>query len=287
MNFGRVITAMVTPFDKENRLDLNQTEVLVEHLITEQQTDGIVLVGTTGESPTLTKDEKLALIQKVVQTAKGRCKIIVGTGTNDTASSIAMTKQVQDMGIDGLLLVNPYYNRPTQEGLYQHFRAIAESTHLPIMLYNIPGRTGVNMTADTTIRLSRIDNIVAMKEASGDLMQMSRIIAETSDDFLLYSGDDGLTLPVLAIGGYGIVSVASHVIGKELQRMIRTYNDGNSQEAAKLHLGLLPIMEGLFIAPNPTPLKALLRLKGLDMGSVRLPLVEATEDQLQVLRQWV
>jgi 4-hydroxy-tetrahydrodipicolinate synthase len=287
MNFGRVITAMVTPFDKENRLDLNQTEVLVEHLITEQQTDGIVLVGTTGESPTLTKDEKLALIHKVVQTAKGRCKIIVGTGTNDTASSIAMTKQVQDMGIDGLLLVNPYYNRPTQEGLYQHFRAIAESTHLPIMLYNIPGRTGVNMTADTTIRLSRIDNIVAMKEASGDLMQMSRIIAETSDDFLLYSGDDGLTLPVLAIGGYGIVSVASHVIGKELQRMIRTYNDGNSQEAAKLHLGLLPIMEGLFIAPNPTPLKALLRLKGLDMGSVRLPLVEATEDQLQVLRQWV
>lgn len=287
MDFGRIITAMVTPFDSELKLDLQRTEDLVEHLITEQKTDGIVVVGTTGESPTLTKDEKLTLIQKVVETANGRAKVIAGTGSNDTASSVAMTRQVAELGVDGILLVNPYYNRPTQEGLYQHFRTIAESTSLPVMLYNIPGRTGVNMTAETTIRLSQVDNIVAMKEASGNLTQMAQIISGTSEDFLLYSGDDALMLPVLAIGGHGVVSVASHVIGKEMQELLHAFLSGDVKEASRLHLKLLPLMEALFTAPNPVPLKALMAMRGFDVGSVRLPLVEATNEQKNLLKQWI
>jgi 4-hydroxy-tetrahydrodipicolinate synthase len=287
MNFGRLITAMATPFDRENKLDLKQTEVLVEHLISEQQTDGIVVVGTTGESPTLTEDEKIALIEKVTQTANGRCKVIAGTGDNETAYSVTMTKRVESLGVDGILLVNPYYNRPSQEGLYQHFRTIAENTHLPIMLYNVPSRSSSNMSAETTIRLSKIDNIVAMKEASGDLSQISKIIAGTDDDFLLYSGNDSDLLPVLAVGGYGIVSVASHVIGKELKQMMESFISGNHSEATRLHLKWLPLMEGIFIAPNPVPIKALLGMKGLAVGSVRLPLVDATEAEKEYLKQWV
>jgi 4-hydroxy-tetrahydrodipicolinate synthase len=287
MDFGRLVTAMVTPFDEENRLDLKQTEVLVEYLISEQQTDSIVVVGTTGESPTLTEDEKFALIEKVVQTANGRCKVIAGTGDNETAYSVAMTKRVESLGVDGILLVSPYYNRPSQEGMYQHFRMIAENTHLPIMLYNVPSRTSSNMTAETTIRLSKIENIVAMKEASGDLSQIAKIIAETDDDFLLYTGNDGDFLPVLAIGGHGVVSVASHVIGKELKQMTESFLSGNHSEATRLHLKWLPLMEGIFIAPNPVPIKTLLTMKGLNVGSVRLPLVEATKEQAEYLKQWI
>jgi 4-hydroxy-tetrahydrodipicolinate synthase len=287
MDFGRLVTAMVTPFNRENQLDLAQTEVLVEHLITEQQTDSIVVVGTTGESPTLTKDEKLALIGKVVEVAAGRCKVIAGTGSNDTAGSIAMTQAVEELGVDGLLLVNPYYNKPSQEGLYQHFKAIAESTRLPIMLYNVPARTSGNMSAETTIRLAKIDNIVAMKEASGDLSQISKIIENTDEDFLVYSGDDSYCLPIMAVGGYGVVSVASHIIGKELKQMMESFVSGNHREAAELHRKWLPFVEDLFMAPNPVPLKTFMTLKGLDMGSVRLPLVGCTEEQIESLKKWL
>jgi 4-hydroxy-tetrahydrodipicolinate synthase len=286
MDFGRLITAMATPFDGERRLDLKKTEQLVEHLITEQQTDGIVVVGTTGESPTLTKEEKLSLIEKVVEVSNGRCKVIAGTGSNDTVSSIAMSKKVEEIGVDGLLLVNPYYNRPSQEGLYQHFRSIAESTNLPVMLYNIPSRTAVNMTAETTIRLSKVDNIVAMKESSGDLAQVSKIISGTDDNFRVYSGDDYLLLPILAVGGHGVVSVASHLIGKQIKQMIQAFDQGDHRTSTRLHLELLPLMEALFIAPNPVPLKALLSMKGFDLGGVRLPLVAATEEQKTILKQW-
>lgn len=284
--FGRVVVAMATPFDKDLRLDLTKVQWLVEHLIEEQQVDGLVVAGTTGESPTLTKEEKLTLIDKVVQTANGRCRVIAGTGSNSTASSIAMTQEVEKLGVDGVLLVNPYYNRPSQEGLYQHFRSIAENTSLPIMLYNIPGRTAVNMTAETTIRLSKIPNIVAMKESSGDFTQIAEIIEGTDEDFAVYSGDDKFLLPILAIGGYGVVSVAGHVIGKELDGMMEAFLQGKYQEAARIHREYLPLMESLFIAPNPVPLKALMSLRGKDIGSVRLPLVEATEEQIHILRRW-
>lgn len=284
MSFGKVITAMITPFTAQLELDYGKVKWLVEHLIEVQKTDGIVVCGTTGESPTLTKDEKIALFSKVLEVANGRCKVIAGTGGNDTASSIALSQAAEQAGVDGLLLVNPYYNKPSQDGLFQHFKAIAESTKLPIMLYNIPGRTAVNMSADTTIRLSKIENIVAMKEASGDLTQMAQIISGASDDFMVYCGDDKLLLPTLAIGGYGVVSVASHLVGPQLQEMISLYRNGNVIEAAKLHRELLPLFEGLFITSNPVPLKALLKMKGYDMGGVRLPLVEASEQEIDFLK---
>jgi 4-hydroxy-tetrahydrodipicolinate synthase len=261
VNFGRVITAMVTPFDSNLKVDWDKTKELINYLIEEQQSDSLVICGTTGESPTLTEDEKIELFEKSIQYANGRCKIIAGTGSNNTAHTIELTKKAQEVGVDGILLVAPYYNRPTQEGLYQHFKAVAESTDLPVILYNVPARTSVSISADTTIRLSKITNIVGTKEASGDLDEIAIIIANTSSDFLVYSGDDSLTLPILSIGGYGIVSVASHVIGKEIQKMISSFIHGNIEEAAKLHLKYNPIFNGLFICPNPVPVKYALSLK--------------------------
>lgn len=278
IQFGRVSTAMVTPFDKKGHIDFQKTTQLVNHLI-ENGTDSLVVAGTTGESPTLTKEEKLALFSHVVKVVDKRIPVIAGTGGNDTYSSIDLTKKAEATGVDAIMVVAPYYNKPNQEGLYQHFKEIAEISTLPIMVYNIPGRTAVNILPETIIRLSKIENIVAVKEASGDLSAMAKIIAGTDDDFLLYSGDDGLTIPVLAIGGHGIVSVASHVIGNEMQAMIQAFFNGDYKGAAKQHQQLLPIMEGLFAAPNPTPVKTALQLKGINVGSVRLPLVPLTEQE--------
>jgi len=278
IQFGRVSTAMVTPFDKKGHIDFQKITQLVNHLI-ENGTDSLVVAGTTGESPTLTKEEKLALFNHVVKVVDKRIPVIAGTGGNDTYSSIDLTKKAEKTGVDAIMVVAPYYNKPNQEGLYQHFKEIAASTTLPIMVYNIPGRTAVNILPETIIRLAKISNIVAVKEASGDLSAMAKIIAGTEEDFLLYSGDDGLTIPVLAIGGHGIVSVASHVIGNEMQSMIQAFFNGDYRGAAKQHQQLLPIMEGLFTAPNPTPVKTALQLKGIDVGSVRLPLVPLTEQE--------
>lgn len=276
--FGRVSTAMVTPFDNKNNIDLKKTTQLVNHLI-ENGTDSIVVGGTTGESPTLTTEEKLALFEYVIEAVHGRVPVVAGTGSNDTYASIELTKKATEMGVDGIMLVAPYYNKPSQEGLYAHFKAIAETTTLPVMIYNIPSRSVVNIDVDTTVRLSKIDNIVAVKEASGDLGAMTEIIAKTDDDFMVYSGDDGLFLPLLAIGGTGVVSVASHIIGNEMQEMAKAFLDGKPQEAAKLHQKLLPIMKGLFKAPSPSPVKTALQIKGLDVGSVRLPLLPLTENE--------
>lgn len=278
IQLGRVSTAMVTPFDKNGHIDFPKTTLLINHLI-ENGTDSLVVAGTTGESPTLSKEEKLALFSHVVKVVDKRVPVIAGTGGNDTYTSIDLTKKAEKIGVDAIMVVAPYYNKPSQEGLYQHFKAIAENTSLPIMVYNIPGRTAINILPETIIRLSKITNIVAVKEASGDLSAMAKIIACTDEDFMLYSGDDGLTIPVLAIGGHGVVSVASHVIGNEMQAMIQTFVNGDYIEAARQHQQLLPIMEGLFIAPNPTPVKTALQLKGLDVGSVRLPLVPLTEQE--------
>lgn len=276
--FGRVSTAMVTPFDNKGHIDFPKTTQLINHLI-ENGTDSLVVAGTTGESPTLTKEEKLALFKHAVKAADKRVPVIAGTGSNNTYESIELTKKAEQIGVDAIMIVAPYYNKPNQEGLYRHFKAIAESTSLPIMVYNIPGRSSVNILPETIIRLSEISNIAAVKEASGDLNAMAKIIANTDDDFMLYSGDDGLTLPCMAIGGTGIVSVASHVIGNEMQEMITAYLNGENEKAAKIHQKILPIMEGLFAAPSPVPVKTALQLKGLDVGSVRLPMVPLTEQE--------
>jgi 4-hydroxy-tetrahydrodipicolinate synthase len=278
IQFGKIVTAMVTPFDHKGNIDFAKTTKLVNYLI-ENGTDSLVVAGTTGESPTLTTEEKVALFRHVVSVVNGRVPVIAGTGSNNTHASIELTKKAEEAGVDAVMLVAPYYNKPNQEGLYQHFKAIAESTSLPVMLYNIPGRSVVNMSVDTVVRLSEIPNIVAIKDASGNLDTMTEIIARTREDFLLYSGDDNITLPVLAIGGAGVVSVASHIIGNEMQQMIAAFEAGELAKAAKLHQKLLPIMKGLFAAPNPVPVKTALQLKGLDVGSVRLPLVPLTEQE--------
>jgi 4-hydroxy-tetrahydrodipicolinate synthase len=278
INFGKVSTAMVTPFDSKGNIDFEKTTQLITYLI-KNGTDSVVVAGTTGESPTLSTEEKLALFTHVVKVADGRIPVIAGTGSNNTRASIDLTKKAEAIGVDAIMLVAPYYNKPSQEGLYQHFKAIASETSLPVMLYNIPGRSVVNMSVDTIVRLAAEENIVAVKEASGNLDAMTEIIANTPEDFLLYSGDDGLTLPVLSIGGNGIVSVASHILGNEMQDMIASFETGEYAKAAKQHQILLPVMKGLFNAPSPTPVKTALQLKGLDVGGVRLPLIPLSEQE--------
>ncbi|PFW72049.1 4-hydroxy-tetrahydrodipicolinate synthase [Priestia aryabhattai] len=284
MNFGQVLTAMVTPFDQNGEIDFNATKTLVEHLIT-NGTDGLVVAGTTGESPTLTTEEKIELFKCVVEAAAGRVHVIAGTGSNNTQASISLTKLAEETGVDGIMLVAPYYNKPSQEGLYQHFKTIAESTSLPVMLYNIPGRSIVNISVETIVRLSEIPNVVSIKEASGNLDAMAEIISKTPSDFTLYSGDDGLTIPVLAIGGTGVISVASHIIGNDMQEMINAFKNGDVQKAAAIHRNLLPIMRTLFIAPSPSPVKAALNLNGTQVGGVRLPMVPLSNKEQSALEK--
>ncbi|MDM5338122.1 4-hydroxy-tetrahydrodipicolinate synthase [Fictibacillus enclensis] len=283
MHFGNVSTAMVTPFDSKGNIDLTKTTKLVNYLI-ENGSDSLVVAGTTGESPTLSTEEKLALFRHVVKVVDKRVPVIAGTGSNNTRASIDLTKKAEETGVDAIMIVAPYYNKPSQEGILAHFKAIAEVTSLPIMAYNVPGRTVVHFTADTVIELSKIPNVIAIKDAGGNLGDMSRIIEET-EDFQLYSGDDGMTLPVLSIGGTGIVSVASHVIGNEMQQMVTAYKQGRVTEAARLHRKLLPVMDELFKAPSPAPVKTALQFKGLDVGSVRLPLLPLNHQQRESLSQ--
>jgi len=284
MVFGRLLTAMVTPFDDHGALDANRIKKLVDHLI-DHGTEGLVVAGTTGESPTLSHEEKLTLFAEVIEASAGRVPVIAGTGSNNTKATIELTKEAEKIGVDGVMLVAPYYNKPNQEGLYQHFKAVSESVHLPVMIYNIPSRSNVNVTADTIVKLSEIDNIVCVKEASGNLDQVAEIIERTPDDFVVYSGDDGITLPILAIGGYGVISVASHVVGREMAQMIEAYLTGNIKQAADLHRQLLPIMRQLFAQPSPAPTKALLNKIGVEVGDVRLPLVPLTAGEKSELER--
>ncbi|MDQ7844841.1 MAG: 4-hydroxy-tetrahydrodipicolinate synthase [Armatimonadota bacterium] len=283
--FGRVLTAMATPFDADGAVNWGEAARLARHLV-DHGSDGIVVAGTTGESPTLSDEEKVRLFRTVKEAVGDRAAVVAGTGTYDTRHSIHLSREAERAGADGLLLVNPYYNRPSQDGLYAHFRAIAESTRLPCMLYNIPGRTGVNCLPETIARLSEIPNIVAVKEATGNLDQASEIRRRTKDDFLIYSGDDSLTLPILAVGGTGVVSVASHLVGPDIQEMVRAYERGEVRRALQLHLRLLPLFKVLFITTNPVPLKAALNMSGFQVGVPRLPLVEATpkeKEQIQAV----
>lgn len=282
IDFGKVSTAMVTPFDKKGNLDFGKTATLINYLI-ENGSDSLVIAGTTGESPTLSAEEKIALLRHVVNVVDKRVPVIMGTGSNNTYASIELTRRAEANGADAVMLVAPYYSKTNQEGLYQHFKAIADSTALPVMLYNIPGRSAVNIEPSTICRLSKISNIVAVKEASGNLNAMTEIIMNTDEDFRLYSGDDALTLPVLSIGGAGVVSVASHVAGNDMQQMIQSFVTGDLREAARGHQRLLPLITALFAAPNPAPVKTALQLSGIDVGGVRLPLVPLTEQERTTL----
>ncbi|MDS9471429.1 4-hydroxy-tetrahydrodipicolinate synthase [Sporosarcina pasteurii] len=284
MNFGQIVTAMVTPFDEQGEIDFPATSNLIEYLIA-NGSDSLVIAGTTGESPTLTDDEKVELFKYTVEVVQGRVPVIAGTGSNNTKASIELTMRAEEVGVNGIMLVSPYYNKPCQEGLYEHFKTIAASTSLPIMLYNIPGRSAVNMEVETTVRLANISNIVAIKEASADLDAMAKIIEQTPDEFSLYSGDDSLALPVLAIGGVGVVSVSSHIIGNNMQTMLENFTNGDVQQAARDHRRLLPVMKAMFATPNPTAVKAALNIKGVDVGGVRLPMIPLNEEQLHELQE--
>jgi 4-hydroxy-tetrahydrodipicolinate synthase len=281
--FGRVLTAMATPFDESGGVDYGQATVLAKHLIA-NGSDGIVVAGTTGESPTLSDEEKIRLFRTVKEAVGGRAAVVAGSGTNDTNHSIHLTKEAQRAGADGILLVNPYYNRPSQDGLYAHFRTVAESTSLPCMLYNIPGRTGVNCLPETIAKLSEIPNITAVKEASGNLDQASEIRRRTKAVFRIYSGDDSLTLPILSVGGSGVVSVAAHLVGREISEMVKTYERGDVGKALSIHIRLFPLFKVLFITTNPVPLKAALNLSGVNVGKPRLPLVEATAKEKEQIQ---
>ncbi len=286
-NWGRVITAMVTPFTKDGEIDEPSFVRLVDFLF-ENGSDALVVSGTTGESPTLSNPEKIQIFKWAKKAAKNRGPIIAGTGTNDTADVIALSKEAAEAGVDALLLVTPYYNKPNQEGLYLHFKAIADAVDIPIMLYNVPGRTNVNLAAETVLRLARdCRNIVAVKEASGNLVQVSEIIAGAPKGFSLYSGEDGIVLPTLAVGGTGVVSVTSHLVGKDLKTMCEAFFQGDMDEAQELHRRMLPIVRACFqsTTPSPAPVKAGLRMLGVDVGPLRLPLAECTEKELDIVKK--
>lgn len=285
VNWGRVLTAMVTPFDAAGGLDREGAARLARHLV-ENGSDALVVAGTTGESPTLSEQEKLELLAAVREAVGGRVPVIMGTGSNNTAGSISLTRAAAQAGADGVMLVVPYYNKPSQEGLYRHFRAIAESTELPVMLYNVPSRTSRNLEPETCARLARdLPNVVAIKEASGDLDQVTKLLSLLPADVAVYSGDDSLTLPMVAVGCAGVVSVASHVAGGMLQEMLAAFFTGRTAEAASLHRKLFPLCKALFVTSNPVPVKAALSMLGLPAGGVRLPLVEATPAEREVIRQ--
>ncbi len=277
MEIGRLLTAMVTPFDDEGRVDYERAQRLALALL-DSGSDGLVVAGTTGEAPTLSPEEKLRLFAEVKRAVDGRGAVIAGTGTYNTAESIELSREAERTGVDALLLTTPYYSKPPQEGIYRHFESIARATSLPCLLYNIPGRTGVNVSIETMLRLARVPNIIGVKEASGDLVQISRIIEDAPERFRVWSGDDQMTLPVLAAGGYGVISVVSHIAGTQMRQMIEAHLAGRTDEAGRLHRRLLPLMMVLLTASsNPVPVKHALNQIGFAVGGVRLPLVEPDE----------
>ena len=280
---GRLLTAMVTPFDEAGKVDYEQAKKLALALLN-SGSEGVVVVGTTGESPTLIREEELCLFTEIKSAVGERGAVIAGTGSNSTAEALATTKAAERIGVDACLLVVPYYNKPTQDGLYQHFKIVAESTSLPCILYNVPSRTVADLSADTVIKLSHIDNIIGIKEASGNLEQISRIISNTRDDFLVWSGNDSDTLLILTLGGYGVVSVASNLVGNQIKGMIDSFNNGQIAEAASIHRRLLPLVNALFIVGNPMPVKYALNYIGFNVGKPRLPLTEPDEKTAAFIR---
>jgi 4-hydroxy-tetrahydrodipicolinate synthase len=277
MEIGRLLTAMVTPFDREGKVDYEQAKRLALALL-DSGSEGVVVAGTTGESPTLTHEEKARLFAEIKQAVGNRGSVVAGTGTYDTAESIELTQAAERAGADAVLLTTPYYSKPPQEGLYRHFAAIAGSTSLPCVIYNIPGRTGVNVTLETQLRIAEIPNMAGVKEASGDLGQIAAIVESAPRSYRVWSGDDALNLPVLAVGGYGAISVAAHLVGAQMQKMTQAYLAGQHEEASAIHRRLLPLMNILMTAwGNPGGVKFALRQAGFDAGGFRLPLCDPDE----------
>ncbi len=283
LKMPRLITAMITPFDDRLQVNYAKAAEVAEHLV-QNGTEGIVVAGTTGESPVLSDEEKLRLFATVKEQVGSRVSVWAGTGSNNTQHSIELSREAEKLGVDGVLLVGPYYNKPSQEGLYQHFRAIAEAINIPAMVYNIPSRTSSNILPETIARLAQIDNIVALKESSGDMNQVSQLAYLLPEGMKVYSGDDSLTLPMMALGAYGVVSVASHLVGKDIQRMITAFNNGDTREATRIHLALFPIFKGLFITTNPVPLKEAMNILGMEVGGLRLPLTRASQQEHEFIR---
>jgi 4-hydroxy-tetrahydrodipicolinate synthase len=280
VDFGRVVTAMITPFKADGSVNYAVAEQLAAHLAA-NGSDTIVVCGTTGESPTLTWEEEYQLFQVVVQAVAGKALVMAGTGSNSTTEAIAATQKAARIGVHGSLQVVPYYNKPPQAGLYHHFRAVASACpDLPIVLYNVPSRTGQNLLPETVACLAEIDNVVGIKEATGNLDQASEIRRLTPKEFQVYSGDDSLTLPMLAVGAKGVVSVASHLVGEQLQQMIQAFEIGKVRQATNVHLQLFPLFKALFITTNPIAVKIALKLRGWDVGSTRLPLQCEEEDKV-------
>jgi 4-hydroxy-tetrahydrodipicolinate synthase len=279
-----MLTAMVTPFDETGEVDLKQAQRIARALI-ETGTQGIVVAGTTGEAPTLRHQEKLELFRAVKEAAANDAAVLAGTSTYDTRESIALSRDAEACGVDGLLLTAPYYNRPSQEGLYRHFEAIAAAVNIPAVLYNIPSRTGINVNAETIVRLSKIPNIIGDKEASGNLDAVATIVENAADGFLVWSGDDGFTLPLLSLGGYGVVSVCSHIIGRQMRSLIEDFVAGRVVEAAATHRRILPLINAVMAgaAANPVPVKHVMNQLGMNVGGVRLPLYDLDEAESKKL----
>lgn len=282
-DFGEVLTAMVTPFDNKGSVDYSKVEELTAYLA-ENGSDSIVVTGTTGESPTLTHDEELEILSSAKRAVMNNKKIIMGTGSNSTETAVMMAKKAEKEGADGILTVVPYYNKPSQKGMIAHFSAIASAVNLPIILYNIPSRTGVNMSVETAKYLTEThENIVAIKQSFGDLDVITDYKLNLPKDVAIYSGDDSLTLPMLSVGAHGVVSVASHLWGKEIKSMIRNFKTGDVSAAKNMHYKLYPIMKKLFMAPNPVPVKAALSRKSIIEEFVRSPLVTLdAEEKLEL-----
>lgn len=271
--FGRLLTAMVTPFNADGSVNYEKAADLAEWLI-DNGSDGLVVAGSTGEAATMSAEEKLELFRVVVNRINKRVPVIAGTGSNNTADSVKMTKMAEAMGVDGALIVGPYYNKPTQEGFYQHFAAVAQSTGLPIIVYNVPGRTASNISPAIVARLAAdFENIVAIKEAAGNVAQVAELYSVLPEEFTIYSGDDGLILPFMSVGATGLISVLSNIGGGILQDVMQAYEDGRVREAAKLNARMVPLANAMFIETNPIPVKAAVTLvTGIDAGQPRLPL---------------
>jgi 4-hydroxy-tetrahydrodipicolinate synthase len=282
--FGRVLTAMVTPFGDDLSVDYQAAAKLAKHLVA-NGSDGLVVAGSTGEAATMTNEEKLKLFAAVLDAVGDKATVIAGTGSNDTRASIALTKEAEKLGVHGAMLVGPYYNKPPQEGFYQHFKAIADETALPIILYNVPGRTASNILPSTIARCAEVKNIVAVKESSGNLDQVSEIARLVPRDFAIYSGDDSLTLPILAVGGVGIISVAGHIVGTRMQEMIAAFFRGDVATARDIHLELLPFFKVIFVTTNPIPIKTAVNLIGLQAGPLRPPLIPMAAGELDQLKK--
>lgn len=275
--------ALITPF-KDNKIDYDKLHELIDFHIA-NGTDALLVAGTTGEASTLSDEEHRALLTDAGKYINGRIPYIAGTGSNDTAYSIGLTKHAQDNGADAVLIINPYYNKSTQKGIYEHIKTIAESTELPIIIYNVPSRTGANITPDTVVALSEIDNIVGIKEASGNISQISEISRRTPEDFIVYSGNDDQALPVIAVGGKGVISVTANIAPKEVHEMAMAAVNGDYDKARELQFALDPLNNALFLETNPIPVKKAMELMKIDTGEMRLPLVEMSEGPAKVLEQ--